>query len=218
MLALALFSVGAGMLAGILIATLWPSPWAQAAATALLWVGMLVPVVRGLSLSRPAGLLRIRPLDVLFGVALGGMLRLVQGWIESAAGGSGALPSYPLIDGGLDSAWWLTAAVAPVVVAPVVEELFFRGVVLVSVFTALRRPLGSAGAGLAAVLASTVLFVVVHASDGTASVDQVVSAGLVGLVSALLVTLTGRLGGAVLVHVVYNASFLALAVAGTFWA
>jgi membrane protease YdiL (CAAX protease family) len=69
-------------------------------------------------------------------------------------------------------------------------------------------------AGGIAVVASTGLFLLAHGLDAVA-LDQVVSLALLGLVCGLTVVLTGRIWGAVLIHVVYNGSFVLLALAGT---
>ncbi len=141
---------------------------------------------------------------------------MTQGWIAVAAGGSGALPSYPSIGGSLPSGFVFTDVLAPVVIAPVIEEFFFRAVVLVSLYSLLRRPVGSVVAGGVAVVASTGLFVMLHTLSGALAVDAVLSLALLGLVCGLLVMLTGRIWPAVLVHVVFNASFVVLALAGTY--
>lgn len=215
LLAIALLSLGGAALAGAAIEFLWQSPWAAASATALVWIGMLVPVVWAFTRSRPVGLLRLRPLDLLYGLVLGVILRTVQGWVEGTSGGAAPFPSYTRIGGDLPSTWALTELVGPIVVAPAVEELFFRAVVLVALYTVLRRPLGRMLAGASALLASTALFVVVHALSGEIDTAQIVSLTLLGLVCGLLVLLTGRIWGAVLVHAVYNTSFVVLALAGT---
>jgi membrane protease YdiL (CAAX protease family) len=44
----------------------------------------------------------------------------------------------------------------------------------------------------------------------------VISLALLGVVGGLLVVLTGRIWPAVLVHIVYNGSYVVLALAGTF--
>lgn len=216
LLASALISLGVAILAGTLVGWLWQSPWAAASVTALLWAGMLVPVVRAFSLSRPAGLLRLRALDVLYAVVLGGMLRIAQGWIAQVGEGSAGFPSYPLVNGSLGDLWWLTDGLGVVVVAPAIEEFFFRAVILVSMFTILRRPLGTPVAGLIAVVTSAAVFVIVHSMTLGASLDQLVATGLLGLVCGALVMLTGRIWGAVLVHAVFNATFVVLALVGTF--
>lgn len=217
-LAVALISLGIAILIGTLLDWLWDSPWAAAAATALLWLGMLVPVVWAFVRSRPVGLLRFRAIDLLWGVALGFLLRISAGWITQAVEGSAPFPSYPLIGGRLPEFWWLTDGLAVVVVAPVIEELFFRAVILVSLYTVLRRPFGRAAAAIVSVIASTAVFVVVHSLAGSASTDQLLAITLLGLVCGALVVLTGRIWGAVLVHVVYNGTFVVLALAGTFLA
>ena len=215
LLASALVSLGVSILAGTVVTWAWTSPWAATSATALFWLGMLVPIVWAFARSIPAGLLRFRMLDLLYAVVLGGVLRVVQGWIETATGGSGALPAYPLVGGQLSSTWWFTDALAVMGIAPVLEEVFFRGVVLVALFTVLRRPLGRAAAGAVAVIASCGLFVLVHGLVIGVAAHEVVSLATLGLVCGLLVLLTGRIWAALLVHVVYNATFVALAVAGT---
>jgi membrane protease YdiL (CAAX protease family) len=214
MLAWACIVFGVMLLAGSALQVFLPGTLSALIGTGLAWVGMLVPIVIAFSRSRPVGLLRLRPLDLLYGVALGLILRLTQGWLEMAAGGSGALPSYPRIGGSLPDGWWFTDAVSPVVIAPLVEEFFFRAVLLVSVYAVLRRAFGGVIAGGIAVVASTGLFLLAHGLDAVA-LDQVVSLALLGLVCGLTVVLTGRIWGAVLIHVVYNGSFVLLALAGT---
>lgn len=215
LLAIALVSLGLGVLAGVAIDLVWTSPWAPVLGTVLVWLGMLVPIVVAVRRSRPIGLLRFRALDVLYGVVLGGMLRLVQGSV-ALAGGDASLPSYPLVDGALDRGWIITDGVGAAVVGPTIEEFFFRGVLLVALYTVLRRPLGAVASGVTAALVTSGVFVLVHALSAPTSVDGVVGLALLGLVCGILVLLTGRIWGAVLVHVVYNASFVALALVGTF--
>jgi uncharacterized protein len=215
-LAIALLGVGIGVLAGTALSLVVPGTWGAMAATAALWLGMLVPIVWAFARSRPAGLLRFRFLDLLWGIGLGLLLRTVQGWLAVAAGGSGALPSYPSIGGSLPSGFVFTDVLAPVVVAPVLEEFFFRAVVLVSVYTLLRRAVGFVMAGAVAVVVSTALFVMLHSLTGALAVDEVISLSLLGLVCGCLVMLTGRIWPAVLVHVVYNGTFVVLALAGTY--
>lgn len=119
---------------------------------------------------------------------------MVQGWLAVAAGGSGALPSYPSIGGSLPSGFVFADVIAPFVIAPAIEEPFFRAVVLVSVYTLLRRPVGVVMAGAVAVVASTGLFVLLHSLSGRLGVDEVISLSLLGLVCGSLVMLTGGSG------------------------
>ena len=210
LLAVALISLGAAVLLGALVDAVWDSPWAAASATAIVWIGMLLPIVWAFTRSRPIGLLRLRAIDVLYGLVLGALLRTAQGWIEGLDGTPAVLPTLVQVDGAVPLSTVLFDVVAPVVVAPAVEEFFFRAVVLVSLYTVLRRPFGKLTAGLAAGLGSTALFVLMHGIASVGDVSGVVSLALLGLVCASLVLLTGRIWGAVLVHVVYNAMYVAL--------
>ncbi|MGU3645863.1 CPBP family intramembrane glutamic endopeptidase [Microbacterium sp. C23T] len=210
LLAIALISLGAGVLLGSLVAAVWDSPWAAASATAIVWIGMLLPIVWAFTRSRPIGLLRLRAVDVLYGLVLGALLRTTQGWIEGLDGTPAEWPGLVQVGGSVPLSSVLFDVVGPVVVAPVIEEFFFRAVVLVSLYTVLRRPFGKLTAGTVSALGSTALFVLVHGISGAADVSGVVSLSLLGLVCALLVLLTGRIWGAVLVHLVYNASYIAL--------
>ncbi|WP_396668813.1 lysostaphin resistance A-like protein [Microbacterium sp. R86528] len=216
-LAVAFLSLGFFALGAAAIDTLVDAPWAPLASGVLLWVGMAVPIVWTFSRSRPAGLLRFRAVDLLYAVVLGVALRVVAGWIEVALGGSGAFPRYTTLDGSLGSQWLVTDLLGPVLVAPLLEEFFFRAVLLVSVYTVLRRPVGRVAAGVTAVIVSSAVFMLVHAFTAQLGTGVILSIGLVGLVCSLLVMLTGRIWGAVLVHLVFNASFVVLALVGTFW-
>lgn len=211
LLAIALISLGAGVLLGALVAAVWDSPWAAASATVIVWIGMLLPIGWAFTRSRPIGLLRVRAIDVLYGLVLGALLRTTQGWLEGIGGTPAEWPGLVQVKGSLPLSTLLFDVVAPIVVAPLVEEFFFRGVLLVALYTVLRRPFGKFVAGLAASLASTALFVLMHGISSAGDVSGVVSLSLLGMVCALLVLLTGRIWGAVLVHVVYNASYVGLA-------
>lgn len=212
LLAIALMALGAGILAGFGALQLGAPP---VVSTLCIWAGMLVAIVIAFARSRPVGLLRVRAVDLLWAVGLGLIVRLVQGWAAGASGAGAPFPALPTVDGRLASLWWFDGALAPVLIAPAVEELFFRGVVLVALFTVLRRPFGSFAAGLTALLVSTALFVAAHAIGGPATAADLVSLGALGGVCGLLVLLTGRIWGAIGLHLVFNALGVGLALLGT---
>ncbi|WP_457102047.1 CPBP family intramembrane glutamic endopeptidase [Microbacterium sp. P5_E9] len=214
-LAVAIVALGVAVLAGTTVVAFIPYAWSGMLGTALLWAGMLAGIIWAFTRSRPVGLLRFEPSDLVFGLGLGVLLRIVQGWLELTAGASGALPSYSTIGTDLPSGFWFTDVLSPVVIAPLTEEFFFRAVVLVCVYTILRRSFGKATAGLAAAVVSTALFLMLHSLTLSLTVDQVISLSLLGLVCSALVLLSGRIWGTVLIHVVYNATYVALALAGT---
>ncbi|MBZ4486878.1 CPBP family intramembrane metalloprotease [Microbacterium sp. cx-55] len=186
--------------------------------TVVLWVAMLVPVIYGFTRSVPRGLLRFRATDVLFGLVFGVALRVITGWLEQAASGVSVWPAYPTVDGGLGADWWFGDLLLPVVIAPVVEELFFHALLLVALYTAFRRlTRAPAVAGFGAALVSTGVFVLLHQLTGSlgATWASAAAIALVGLVGATLVLVTGRFWGALLTHAVFNASYVVLALVGT---
>ncbi len=93
-----------------------------------------------------------------------------------------------------------------VIGAPIVEELFFRGLLLLS----LQRRFGTARA----VAGSSVLFGLAHPNDLPVEGMVLVMASLavLAVLFALLVVRTGRLGPAIAAHAAFNAVNLAVAV------
>lgn len=211
-LSAALIGAGVGVVGGGVVSRI-AAVWAPFASTVVLWLGLAAAVVFALARSRPAGLLRFRPIDLLWGVGLGLALRLLQGWLSGAD--AAPFPSAARLDGSLPPGWWLTDALPAAVIAPLVEEFFFRVVVLVTIYQLLRRSIGKVAAGVTAALVSAGGFVLLHAAAGALSVTDGIQLCAVGITCALVVLLTGRIWGAVLTHVVYNATYLALVVVGT---
>lgn len=211
----AVLALGVGLIASATLVTVLGGEVGATLSIIVTWLTLLAAIILAFTRSRPRGLLRFHPVDVLYGVALGGMLRLAQGWIAGAAEGSTAWPSYPSIDGRLPPRWWFDELLSTVVIAPVLEELFFRAVILVAVYTAVRRLAGRAFGAVAATLSSIGLFVVAHAVLAPLTLAATAPLGLLALVGSILVLATGRIWGAVLVHVVYNVTWVALATIGT---
>lgn len=181
-----------------------------------LWVAMVVPVAIAFRRSVPRGLLRFRAVDLLFGIVLGVALRIVQGWLASTTGPQ-PFPSLVTVNGQPAGLWLFDDLLAPGLIAPVIEEFFFHGLVLVAIFVSVRRiAKDQLVAGFAALLLSTGLFVLAHAVVAPISWYNTVALVLVALVNGLLVLLTGRIWPAIVAHMVYNLSFFALALVGTF--
>lgn len=211
LLAAALTALGASVLTGALISGLWDASVAPLIATLVVAAGMVGPSIWALARSRPVGLLRFRPIDLLWGVGLGVALCLTAG----ALAGGAHFPSIVTIGGAPSLEWWIEDAAWGILAAPAVEELFFRGVLLVSLFTILRRLTGSVVAGLAAALVSTGLFVLLHTVTAQTSPAYAASLALLGLAASGVVLLTGRIAGAVILHAVYNTAIVVLGLVGT---
>ncbi|WP_426737844.1 CPBP family intramembrane glutamic endopeptidase [Plantibacter sp. 2H11-2] len=151
----------------------------------------------------------IRPIDLLWGAAAGLLLRIIVSSLEVLS--YGGLPAtagntVPLATAD-DVVYVVVALLSVILVAPVIEETFFRGLVLPSIIGMLR------GGRWIAVAISALLFAVLHLLAVT-TVAQAIVVGvgtlLVGLGAGSLAVLTGRLGPAIVAHVVFNASILAL--------
>ncbi len=151
----------------------------------------------------------IRPIDLLWGAAAGLLLRIVVSSLEVL--GYGGLPAtagnaVPLTTAD-EVVYVVVALLSVILIAPMIEETFFRGLVLPSIIGMLR------GGRWIAVAISAVLFAILHLlAVTTAAQAVVVGVGtlLVGLGAGSLAVLTGRLGPAIVAHVVFNASILAL--------
>ena len=176
----------------------------------VVWVPLLGSVLvacylRGSrSLARDFGL-RFHPLDLLWGLTIGLLTRVVASLFEIAGygqmGTSGATLDAPAHD-----VWWIVLSLlAPVLIAPFIEELFFRGLLLraVAAATDARRPVALS----VACVVSALVFALVHVVDaGSPTALWVVGAGtfVFGLAAASVTAVTGRLGGAIIAHVVFN--------------
>ncbi len=95
------------------------------------------------------------------------------------------------------------------------EEFFFRAVILVTAYRLLRRSVGSLAGGMSAALISAGTFVLVHQAFAPLPLAAAFQLSLLGIVCAAVVLSTGRIWGAVLAHVVYNVTFLGLGVMGS---
>jgi membrane protease YdiL (CAAX protease family) len=170
-----------------------------------------VSFVRGSrSLVRDTGL-RITALDVFVGVGAGLLSRAAAGVVEIAVTGRliglGVTFGETVYDG-----WWLFGMIiAPVLIAPFFEELFFRGLFQRAV---LRTASGRASPRVAitiSIVTSATLFALLHltqAANPTGALVLGLSSLILGLAVALIAGLTGRIGGAIVAHVVFNGSLV----------
>ncbi|WP_308796903.1 CPBP family intramembrane glutamic endopeptidase [Agromyces silvae] len=204
-----------------LVRTVIVPAWLQAlGAYLVVWVplGVVLIVAARALRRRDGGPLFARPLfqpiDLLWGVGAGFMMRGVSAVIELAILGRMSGTGLQLeID---PTMAWFTLLLAPVLLGPVIEELFFRGFTL----PALRDATDASGASrttstVIAVLASSALFALLHTLESpspTLALVTGLSTFAFGLAAALIVVFTGRIGGAIIAHIVYNAMLILLLV------
>lgn len=178
--------------------------WAPFVAAALL--------VRARGWNGRAGIAwRITWLDVLLGLGAGLLLRVVAGVFEILLRGEIAMPRLLLATppSVLEvMALALTVIVAPVVISPLIEELFFRGTLL----GALRVEGARHWMSGVAIVVSSLLFALSHALTAATPSDGVVAvvASLVlGLGAGALAVVTGRIGASVMAHAAFNGALVA---------
>lgn len=216
-----LLLAGAGLLATVLgawalesMARPSESVLLSLAAYGVAWVPMIVVLVlvfrRFSNQDRSAALgLRFRPMDLLWGVGIGFIGRSVDAILRLVMVGSTGLGQQPTISA-IAAPIAQTVAlgiIAPVLVAPVLEEIYFRGLIQRSA-AALLEPLGTVTKWTAAVILTSLAFALVHALLLLAQPEEAMLAGISTFVFALLAgtvaAATNRLGGAVVGHVVFN--------------
>jgi membrane protease YdiL (CAAX protease family) len=196
-----------------LVRTVVIPAWLQAVGSyAVVWVPLGVAVVlaarsaarRGGTplFSRPI----FRPIDLLWGFGIGLLLRGVAAGIELALLGRMSGTGLQLeIDPAMA---WFILLVAPVIIGPVIEECFFRGLTL----PALEQAADASGARRTtvtaiAVVVSSLLFAALHTIESPSPMTALVtglSTFAFGLAAALLVVFTKRIGGAIVAHIVFN--------------
>jgi membrane protease YdiL (CAAX protease family) len=140
-------------------------------------------------------------MDVLVGAFVGLLLRTVIIVIELFSIGN-VTSSASMFRVDHDLLWFATAIIAPVLFAPIVEELFFRGLVLPAI-----------GTNWIGIVGSAVIFSAVHLVTGFHPITAV-STFIVGVAFGILAVRTGRLGASITAHMVYNGSLIAMSELG----
>ena len=185
-----------------------PTPWSSLAGLLMVWVPLLGCVliatyVHGSgSLVRDFGL-RFTGMDVLVGLFVGLALRSVVFALELLA--FGHIATAPVTLGPIvHDGWWLFGAIlAPVLIAPVVVELFFRGLLQRSIPTHLPF----------AIFASATVFALVHLLGGY-SWFAAATTFIVGITVGILAGRSNRLGSAIVAHFAFNGSLVVVVVLG----
>jgi uncharacterized protein len=155
-------------------------------------------------------------IDLLLGAALAIVVQFVYGLVASIAVGTLGLPPVPDTNASLPhSQVW--AGIDGLAVAsffvPIVEELFFRGLVLRAVRNFVIRTAKRGGdatirrAQWISIVASAVIFAAAHlyeAVNATELVELGISVLIFGLGAAWIASRTGRLGPSIIAHMITN--------------
>jgi uncharacterized protein len=162
--------------------------------------------------------MRFKPVDLAIGLGVGLGLRVVIGlWAVLAATITGEQPTSNLqsvLGNGLGTGLWLIVnMVAIALIGPVIEEIFFRGVGLRSALASLLRRAHAPRfadprhRARIAIAATALVFALLHVSEISDLISALVLLPgllLAGWIFAWLTVSTGRLGPAIVGHVVFN--------------
>lgn len=168
------------------------------------------------SLVRDFGL-RFRLIDLFFGLVVGGMMRAATTLIEILLYGRVASGG-PTFGEAVYDVWWvLFAILAPILAAPLIEELFFRGLMQRSLLRASASAMSQRAASgripvIVAIGVTAVVFAAVHMLQTSGGLEAAVvglSTLVVGVGTGVLAATTVRLGAAIIAHVTYNGLIVA---------
>jgi membrane protease YdiL (CAAX protease family) len=181
----------------------------------VLWVFLVLATVLAFSRGRPAGLLAVRPSDMVVGVLAGMLLRVAQGYLTNAS--ERPFPSLSeLPTGFVSDPFWGPASI--VVLGAFIEEIFFRGLLLVPIFCLVRGRAGTWAAAWTSTSVSTIAFVLTHTAFAGNNLHEVMQLSVISITCVTLVLMTGRILPAVAVHLTYNLTFLLIAAMGSYFA
>jgi len=170
--------------------------------------------------------LRFRWIDLPLGFGIAFVARILSAiFVLIATGFTGTLPEGGNVQLGDDKLWAvLYGVLIGSLLAPLVEELFFRGLVLRGVRHAVLRGPGRLrpqpaspdvqkwAAGIAVVV-SAGLFAALHYNsmfDPTLVIALTLSTFAFGLLNAIVTLRTGRMGAAIIAHVLFNGFAIAV--------
>lgn len=184
------------------------------AAYVLVWVPLVLALVLSFSGETVRGAaawlgLHFRALDVVWGVGIGCLARAADAFVRILATGSTGLAPQPTLSsiGGIGAQAVALGIIAPVIIAPLLEEIYFRGLVLRSLAAALVR-FSATARWAAAVVLTAVAFALVHALLLAGTPREAVLTGVSTFLFAILAgaaaAATQRLGGAIVGHVLFN--------------
>jgi membrane protease YdiL (CAAX protease family) len=155
--------------------------------------------------------LRVTALDILFGLGAGLLLRAFASVVEIAFYGRMSGLGVQFGDIVYDGWWVFGTLLAPILLAPFIEELFFRGLVQRTARRVSERVMPAGVAVFVSIVVSAVLFAVLHlteSTNATAAAVLGISTFALGLTSALIAALTGRIGGSIIAHMTFNGSLV----------
>ncbi len=220
--------IGGAFAANLGIAVTEPIAFAFSLATYLLITLVVIHASwrRGQRSLRRDFLLAFRPVDILIGFGVGIAARILALLLTVVVViVTGHVPDQGNLVLGSDAIWvFLIGIVLASLIAPFVEELLVRGLIMQSVRNAILRRSGPQQpaprstqfrAMAVSVVMSALIFAALHLYQSADVVLLVIlgfSTFLFGIMNGIIVYATGRLGSAIVAHIVFNGSSVLLVI------
>lgn len=169
-----------------------PYPVELTATYALTWLPLIIALIATARFWRRY--LGFRPVDIYLGVTVGLVARAVGIIVQYFA--TGSLPSGGIVIGGITGVYVFSSVIAPVVLAPLIEEPFFRGL--------LQGSLGRFFGPWPSIVITSLVFAFVHTFADGWSITLIVEMLAYALLAGYVVQQTKRLAPAVIGHAVFN--------------
>jgi len=169
-----------------------PYGWSIAANYLLTWGPLVIALAIGFAFWRR--LLAFRPADIYLGLMIGVIARAAGIIVQYLT--TGRMPSAGVMLGEVTGLYVFTAVIAPVILAPLIEEPFFRGLLQGSLAREIRP--------WPALIVTSLVFAFVHTIADGWSATLIVTMLVYALLAGYVVQRTKRLGPAVIGHAVFN--------------
>ncbi|MFC4243334.1 CPBP family intramembrane glutamic endopeptidase [Gryllotalpicola reticulitermitis] len=163
-----------------------------AASYGLTWLPLIIALIATALFWRQY--LGFRPVDIYLGLMVGVVARAVGIIVQFFV--TGSLPSSGIFIGGITGVYVFTAVIAPVILAPLIEEPFFRGL--------LQGSLGRFLTPWTSLIITSVIFTLVHTIADGWSWTLVVEMLVYALLAGYVVQQTKRIASAIIGHAAFN--------------
>ncbi|MDQ4502973.1 CPBP family intramembrane glutamic endopeptidase [Sinomonas sp. ASV322] len=151
--------------------------------------------------------IRVHAMDIFWGLGLACAARAADGYLQILLTGSTGLESQPTLGAVVSGSTLVTGVVAPVIIAPLLEEFFFRGLIQ-RTLTELLRPRSAFARATVAVVVTSLVFAAIHvlllARTPTELAALAAGTFIFSVGAGIAAAATSRLGAAMVGHVVFN--------------